>query len=82
MQPNKLGWVTGMSINSPAYDLVSADITIVASDPGALMKTFNEWLRGGINMPTFQSEFACLYCGSPNNIEKTHCRNVAHPARL
>jgi hypothetical protein len=63
----------------PAMSTVEADLHIVAENPGALMETFQDWLHGGINMPTYQKEFMCLYCGSPNKIEHTHCAKCGAP---
>jgi hypothetical protein len=79
MKPNKLGWVTSMTVNHSYSDLLTADITIVANDPGSLMKQFNKWMKGDGQMPTYEEEYMCLYCGSPNKIENTHCVKCGAP---
>lgn len=76
---NRLGWVTSINVNSGYRDLVTADISVVAQDPGALMRQFKNWMDEGINEPTFQKEFMCLYCASPNRIEETHCKKCGAP---
>src|SRR5512146_1333274 len=58
---------------------VEADIHIVARDAGALMRQFNQWLTEGITKPVYQAEYMCLYCGSPNGVEHTHCRKCGAP---
>lgn len=65
-------FVTGSSI-------LHFEIAGVAQNPGALMEQFQEWMRGGISAPTYQKEYMCLYCASPNKIEKTHCSKCGAP---
>jgi hypothetical protein len=57
----------------------TADISIAVHDPGALMELFQDWMHSGISQPTYQKEFMCLYCGSPNKIEHTHCSKCGAP---
>ena len=69
-----------MTFNMEHNGIVSADLSVVANgNPNTLMKAFHGWLDGGINMPTFQEEFMCLYCGSPNSVELTHCKKCGAP---
>jgi len=58
---------------------LSFEISGMANDPGALMQQFQQWMRSGIDAPTYQKEYMCLYCGSPNKIEKTHCAKCGAP---
>ena len=78
-KPNKLGWITSMTLNAPYRDLVTADISSVAQDPGSLVRQFNKWMNDGITSPSFQEEYMCLYCTSPNSIENTHCSKCGAP---
>lgn len=79
MKANRLGWVTSININQSIGELITADISVVAQDPGALMRQFKNWMNDGIGSPTFQKEFMCLYCASPNRIEDTHCVKCGAP---
>lgn len=58
---------------------LEADLHIVAANPGALVEAFQDWMHGGVYTPTFQKEYMCLYCGSPNKIENTHCAKCGAP---
>lgn len=58
--------------------LIRGTMDFVASDPGAL-REFMQDLRHGKASPIFQKEFMCLYCGSPNPVEKTHCKKCGAP---
>jgi hypothetical protein len=79
MKPNKLGWITSMTVNQAYGNLLTADLSIVADNPGALMKQFDKWMSNGGAMPTYEEEYMCLYCASPNKIENTHCKKCGAP---
>ena len=63
----------------PTVRTIEADLHIVANNGPALMEQFQEWMRGDFYGPVFQKEYMCLYCGSPNNIENTHCSKCGAP---
>jgi hypothetical protein len=58
---------------------MSFEISGIAENPGALMEQFKEWMNSGISQPIYQKEYMCLYCGSPNKIEHTHCKKCGAP---
>jgi hypothetical protein len=58
---------------------VEADLHVVAQDAGALMQQFHRWMNEGLTEPSYQSEYMCLYCGSPNSVEHTHCKKCGAP---
>lgn len=68
-----------MSVNQSYGDLITADLSIAINNPGSLMKQFNKWMNNGGEMPTYEEEYLCLYCGSPNKIENTHCMKCGAP---
>ena len=78
-KPNKLGWVTSLSATHSVDNLVEMDLSIVAQDPGALMQTFKKWMNEGVSGPSYQGEYTCLYCTSPNSIDRTHCKSCGAP---
>jgi len=79
MQNNKLGVISSFSIETSYRDLIRGSIDFVTDDYGALNEFMQE-LRGEVGkMPTFKKEYMCLYCGSPNNIEHTHCKKCGAP---
>ena len=75
--------VTSLSDSNPRYlqanSLVRGSIDFMASDTGALHEFMQELSRGSINSPVVQKEYMCLYCGSPNKIEHTHCKKCGAP---
>ncbi len=80
MKPNKLGWVTSMNVNQSTSGLFSAELELVADgNPSILMDQMREWLQNGIGAPSYQPEYMCLYCASPNSIECTHCKKCGAP---
>lgn len=50
------------------------NLTIRAVPTPALYQLVTVWMDEGVYSPTFQREFKCLWCGSPNSIELTHCK--------
>lgn len=79
MKPNQLGFVKNLSVEQSIGELVTLDIEVVATDPGALMRQCREWLNGGIQGPVYKKEFMCLYCAVPNSVERTTCQNCGAP---
>jgi len=75
--------VTSFLDSAYAYIKVSEriklDMTIEASSTPAMMELLQEWMRNGLSSPVYEHEFACLYCGSPNSIELTHCKKCGAP---
>jgi len=75
--------ITSLSDSYPnmlqTNSLVRASVDFVAQDYGALQEFMQELSRGSISSPVFQKEFMCLYCGSPNKIERTHCKKCGAP---
>ncbi len=59
--------------------LVRGSMDFMASDPGALVEFMQDLQSGRDYQPTYQKEFMCLYCGSPNKIEHTHCKKCGAP---
>ena len=59
--------------------LITGSIDFAASDPGALHEFMQDLQNGHITQPTYQKEYMCLYCGSPNKIEHTHCKKCGAP---
>jgi len=80
MKANKLGWVTSMTVNQNTSGLFSAELEIVADgNPAHLMNEVRGWFNNGIGGASYQSEYMCLYCASPNSIENTHCSKCGAP---
>src|SRR5690606_36477075 len=44
-----------------------------------VLETFHRWMEGGIPGATFEREWRCLYCTSPNSIRETHCSQCGAP---
>ncbi len=58
---------------------LTGSIEFTAANPGAVLELIQDWMSNGISKPTFQKEYMCLYCGSPNSIELTHCKKCGAP---
>ena len=75
--------VTSFSDSARQYiktsDMVDLDLRIRANNVPALIDVVKGWYFSGIESPTFQREFFCLYCASPNSIEHTHCKKCGAP---
>jgi hypothetical protein len=56
-----------------------AELSLIITDPGAVHELLQDWMHNGINGPIYQKEYMCLYCGSPNSIEHTHCSKCGAP---
>lgn len=63
----------------PSQPSLEMNLTMQAIPTLALHELVQSWFHDGIYMPTFQKEFMCLWCGSPNSIEHTHCRKCGAP---
>ena len=74
--------VTSFSDAKPTFirspGIIRGSMDFIAQDVGAL-REFMQDLRSGRAAPAYQKEFMCLYCGSPNSIEKTHCKSCGAP---
>jgi hypothetical protein len=58
---------------------VEFQLSGIASCTPGVMRTLQSWIDDGLNYPTFQKEFRCLYCTSPNLIQRTHCSQCGAP---
>lgn len=61
------------------YSEVEFQISGVALGTDGVFDLFQDWMKNGIYKPTFQKEWRCLYCTSPNSIERTHCTQCGAP---
>lgn len=77
--PNKLGWVTDITFNMNPDQLLTFDISGAVLETKGVATLFQDWMYNGIRNPTFQEEWKCLYCTSPNTIDKTHCTQCGAP---
>jgi len=59
--------------------LIRGSIDFVASDGGALIEFMQDLQQGRVSEPVYQKEYQCLYCGSPNKVEHTHCKKCGAP---
>lgn len=75
--------ITSFSDTSAKYltsvGSIEMNMTIHAPATEALNSLIHGWVNEGLYAPTYQSEFMCLYCGSPNVIEHTHCQKCGAP---
>ena len=78
-KPNKLGWVTSMSFHGGIGDLTTFELSGVAENHNGVYTLFREWVDGGIQGASFNKEWRCLYCTSPNSINETHCLKCGAP---
>lgn len=92
-QPNRLGWITDMSISNDMIEVSAFGDYSRSFIPTRRELRFsgvamaNEYsynfikflMENGIHAPTFEPEWRCLYCGSPQPISRTHCRQCAAP---
>ena len=60
-------------------ELIKGSIDFMAQDFGAVKEFMQELERGRVSQPVYQKEFMCLYCGSPNKIDHTHCKKCGAP---
>lgn len=75
--------VTSFADVAPRYTQgiggVELNMTVRAPATEALRSLVHSWVNDGVFQPTYQEEFMCLWCGSPNSIEHTHCKKCGAP---
>jgi hypothetical protein len=75
--------VTSFSDSSPLFinrrGLIRGSVDFTTADYGAVHEFMEQLRSGTATMPTFQKEFMCLYCGSPNSVELSHCKKCGAP---
>lgn len=80
-KPNKLGWVREINFEMGTGDALQFNLSGIAygENQTALHNTLRGWMDDGIRGPSFEAEWHCLYCTSPNTINKTHCSQCGAP---
>ncbi len=79
VKPNKLGIITSLSFGISAGELITGSIDFTSSDYGAI-REFMQNIKNDVGIqPSFQKEYMCLYCGSPNKVEHPHCKKCGAP---
>jgi hypothetical protein len=58
---------------------ITGSLEFTAAYTGGVQELLQDWLRNGITRPQYNKEFMCLYCTSPNSIERTHCKKCGAP---
>ena len=90
---NQWGYLTRLDIDIPRIDVTSfSDPNFVSvAGPGrvrfsgeapatdAITTLLQEWMRNGIRTPIWTPEWRCLYCGSPQKLDRTHCEKCGGP---
>ena len=79
IKPNRLGVLTELNYNMGIGNCITADFSLIVQDPGAVHELFQEWINGGMSAPTYQKEYMCLYCATPNNVEHSNCKKCGAP---
>lgn len=92
MQFNRFGYVTDISINNNTIDAVTFDgartfiptyqeirFSGVAVGNQHTLKLLERLMHEGLTYPVYEPEFMCLFCGSPQPISRTHCKQCGAP---
>jgi hypothetical protein len=92
--PNRLGWVKSLSVDMGYIDVTSSgdispqlisngflEFTMSGFAPVSAMSELQRLLKDGLAnpQPQYVKEWFCLYCASPNSINKTHCSQCGAP---
>ena len=89
-KPNRFGFITNMSMstNMSSYEsgLVQFSLDLIVPITGkgetdrGVIQTIHSWMyREDPIFPIYQSEYLCLYCGTPQSIENHSCDKCGAP---
>lgn len=68
----------GRRVSVPGLSLISFELSgVMEPAPGAL-DTLQGWMQNGFG-PSYQQEYMCLYCASPNPVANPHCSQCGAP---
>lgn len=62
-----------------SYAVIQPTIELDLRDGGIKLNSYLQSVGKLFEEPTYQREWACLYCASPNKIERTHCKQCGAP---
>ena len=63
----------------PASGQIEFTLSGVAFPTSGVMAALRDWSENGIFETSYQREWMCLYCTSPNSIMRTHCVKCGAP---
>ena len=75
---NVFGLITSFTAESPIDNFAYIEFDGVASGSEFLEDMISHMLHGS-SFPYYNQEFLCLHCGSPQPIERTHCKQCGSP---